>query len=87
MANVISNPADKLKIKKMMGEISNSYTRMEAERELIKETINALAEEYDLEKKQLRKMSRTYHKQNFSTVEAENEDFVFMYESILGVSE
>jgi len=29
MTNVISNPADKVKIKKMMGEISDSYTRIE----------------------------------------------------------
>ena len=33
MTNVISNPADKAKIKKMRGEISNSYTRIEAEQE------------------------------------------------------
>lgn len=33
MTNVISNPADKVKIKKMMGEISDSYTRIEAEQE------------------------------------------------------
>ena len=52
MTNVISNPADKVKIKKMMGEISDSYTRIEAERDLIKDTINALAEDYEIEKKQ-----------------------------------
>lgn len=80
----ISNPADKLKIKKMMGEISNSYTRIEAERDLIKDTIDALSKEYEMEKKQLRKMSRTFHKQNYSTVEAEQEEFTFLYESIMG---
>lgn len=84
---VISNPADKLKIKKMLGEISDSYTRISAERELIKETIEALAEDFEIEKKVLRKMAQVYHKQNFTTVEAENEDFVFTYESILGVEE
>jgi hypothetical protein len=87
MTNVISNPADKLKIKKMLGEISDSYTRISAERELIKDTIEALAEDFEIEKKVLRKMAQVYHKQNFSTVEAEQEDFVFMYESILGTEE
>lgn len=87
MSNVISNPADKLKIKKMMGEISDSYTRISAERDLVKETIAALAEDFELDKKVLRKMAQVYHKQNFTTVEAEQEDFVFTYESILGVEE
>lgn len=29
--NVISNPADQVKIKKMLSEISDSFTRIEAE--------------------------------------------------------
>lgn len=87
MSKVISNPADKLKIKKMLGEISDSYTRISAERELIKETIEALAEDFEIDKKVLRKMAQVYHKQNFTTVESEQEDFVFMYESILGTVE
>lgn len=85
MTNVISNPADKAKIKKMMSEISNSYTRIEAERDLIKDTIDTLFEDYEIEKKQLRKMSRTFHKQNYSTLEAEQEEFAFLYESIVGI--
>ena len=87
MSKVISNPADKLKIKKMLGEISDSYTRISAERELIKETIEALAEDFEIDKKVLRKMAQVYHKQNFTTVEAEQEEFVFTYESILGAEE
>lgn len=84
---IISNPADKLKIKKMLGEISDSYTRISAERELVKETLEALAEDFEIDKKVLRKMAQVYHKQNFTTVEAEQEDFVFTYESILGTAE
>ena len=34
---MLSNPADKVKIKKLMTEISNSYTRIAAEKDLIKE--------------------------------------------------
>lgn len=83
----ISNPADKLKIKKMMGEISNSYTRIEAERDLIKDTIDALSKEYEMEKKQLRKMSRIFHKQNYSKVEAEQEDFYIFILDLLWLLE
>jgi len=49
MSNVIiSNPADQAKIKTMLGEISNSFTRIAAERDLIKETIEALSEDFDI---------------------------------------
>ena len=82
----ISNPADQVKIKKMLSEISNSFTRIEAERDLIKETIEALSEDFDIEKKILRKMARIFHKQNYSAVEAEQEELALLYESVVGVN-
>jgi hypothetical protein len=80
----ISNPTDQIKIKKMLSEISDSFTRIEAERDLIKETIEALSEDFDIDKKILRKMARIYHKQNYSTVEAEQEELALLYESVVG---
>ena len=82
----ISNPADQVKIKKMLSEISDSFTRIEAERDLIKETIEALSDDFDIDKKILRKMARIYHKQNYSTVEAEQEELALLYESVVGVN-
>jgi len=82
---VISNPADQVKIKKMLSEISDSFTRIEAERDLIKETIEALSEDFAIDKKILRKMARIFHKQNYSTVEAEQEELSLLYESVVGI--
>lgn len=82
----ISNPTDQVKIKKMLSEISDSFTRIEAERDLIKETIEALSDDFDIDKKILRKMARIYHKQNYSTVEAEQEELALLYESVVGVN-
>ena len=82
----ISNPADQIKIKKMLSEISDSFTRIEAERDLIKETIEALSEDFDIDKKILRKMARIFHKQNYSTVEAEQEELALLYESVVGTT-
>ena len=80
---MISNPADQIKIKKMLSEISDSYTRISAERELVKETIESLAEDFDLDKKLLRKMAQIFHKQNYSEVESEQEELALLYESII----
>jgi len=83
----ISNPKDKETIKKMMDEISNSFTRIESERDLIKDTIGALAEEFEIDKKNLNKMAKAHHKQNYSTVTQEQEEFEFLFENIFGTPE
>jgi hypothetical protein len=86
MSNIIlpSSDSDKLRIKGCMEEISNSYTRMEAERSFIKEAIESLAEDVDIPKKYLSKMARIYHKQNLSEVAGEMEDVEALYEAVIG---
>lgn len=81
----ISNPKDQEKIRKMMMEISNSYTRISAERDLINETIHAVSEEFQLDKKLFRKMAQIFHKQNYTEVENEQEELSLLYESIVGL--
>lgn len=80
----ITNPKDQEKIRKMMTEISNSYTRISAERDLIKETIEALSEDFEIDKKILRKMAQIFHKQNYTQVENEQEELSLLYEAIVG---
>lgn len=79
----ISNPADRQKIKKMLGEVSNSMTRIEGERDLIKETIKEMSQEFNLSKRQLNRMAKVYHKQNFSREKEEHSEFEDLYTSIL----
>jgi hypothetical protein len=43
-----SNPKDLKKIDAALEEISNSKTRIEAERELIKEIVEGIAEDHDI---------------------------------------
>lgn len=79
----ISNPADRAKIKKMLGEISNSMTRVAAERDLIKETITEMSKEFNLSKRQLNRMAKVYHKQNFTREQEEHSEFEDLYTSIV----
>jgi uncharacterized FlaG/YvyC family protein len=81
--NQISSPADRVKIKKMLGEISNSMTRIAAERDLIRETIAELSKEFELPKKYLNRMAKVYHKQNFQIEQANHEEFEDLYVSIV----
>lgn len=77
-----SDPAARKKILGAMQEISNSLTRAEAEKDLIRDIVNDLSKEYELPKKILNKMARTYHKRNFSEEVATNDAFETLYEKI-----
>lgn len=79
----ISSPTDRAKIKKMLGEVSNSMTRIEAERDLIKETIKEMSQEFNLSKRHLNRMAKVYHKQNFTREQEEHSEFEDLYTSIV----
>ena len=84
MSNVIipTSDEDRKRIRGAMEEISNSYTRVEAERDFVKDAINELSEEVDIPKNILRKMARIFHKQNMADVVSEVEDIEALMESI-----
>jgi len=83
MSKFLSNPADKNVIKNALREISGSLTRIEAERDLIKETIANVAEKYEIPKKTFRRMAKVYHKQNYTQEQEEHQEFELLYENIL----
>jgi hypothetical protein len=73
---------DKEKILGCLQEISNSLTRVEAERDFIKEVLQRMQDEFELPKKLSRKLARTYHKRNFEEEVASQNDFVEIYENV-----
>jgi len=77
-----SSDADKQRMKGAMDEISNSYTRIEAEKDFIKEAIISLEDDVGIPKKYLSKMARIYHKNNVNEVVAEIEDIEALLETI-----
>jgi hypothetical protein len=84
MAGIPSNPADRKAIFDCMKEISNSMTRMEGEREFVREAIKEICDKQELSKKTFRRMAKVYHKQNFSKEVEEHEEFETMYEQLTG---
>ncbi len=80
----LSNPADRKAVHDALREISNSMTRIEAERDLIKETLNMLKDNYELPTKYTRKLAKIYHKQNFNEVKSEQADIEELYEKVTG---
>jgi hypothetical protein len=79
----MTSEVDKNKILGCLSEISNSFTRIEGEREQIKEIIDKLKEEHAIDKKIARKLAKTYHKRNFEEEVAQQNDFVDLWEKVV----
>lgn len=77
-----SDPKSRSDIKACMEELSASMSRIEGEREFIKEAINNVCEKYELNKRTFRKLAKTFHKQNFSKEVIEHKEYEEMYQQL-----
>lgn len=90
MSKVISeviiptNPEDLKKIKSVMKTISDSLTSIEGHRSLINEEIKAVAEEYSIPSRLIRKMAKTFHKQTINAEIQAMEEFEVLYDRVIG---
>ena len=84
MSNVVipSDDESKKRIRGALEEISNSMTRMGAERDLIKNILQDVEDDTQVPKKYIRKMATIFHKQNLNEVKAENDDVETLYEAV-----
>jgi Zn-dependent M32 family carboxypeptidase len=82
MSITISSPEDRKKIKQAVQEISNSFTRIEAERDLIKEIVKDVSDNHQIPRKIIAKIAKTFHRQNLTQEIADHEDFVDIYETV-----
>ena len=69
--------------RKAIMELNDSMTRVGAERELQKETINELNNKLDIDKKLIRRMAKAYFKANFKDEVQENTDFEEFYTTVM----
>ena len=83
MTNQISNPVDRKKIKDALQEISDSMTRIEAERDLIKDIVKDVSDNFQLPKKYVNKMARIFHKQNYQITQQEQDELESLYITIV----
>jgi hypothetical protein len=81
--NQISNPADQEKLLKVLRECSGAMTRMEGERDYIKESVTEICNQLQLPKKLVTRMVKVYHKQNYDEEVATHEQFETLYETIV----
>lgn len=81
--NQISNPADQKKLLDCLRECSASLTRMDGEKDYIRESIASISKDLQLPKKLVAKLVKVYHKQNYDEEVATHEQFETLYETIV----
>jgi len=74
--------AQLLTIKNKFTEISNSMTRQQGEKDLVKEILTDLKDQFELPPKLARKLAKAFHKRNLDEVRAEHEEFEETYETV-----
>ncbi len=78
-----SNPKDQEAILDAIKEADEALTKAEIQKDAVAAIVDEIHEKYEINKGIIRKMIRTYHKQNFNKVEQESEDFITAYETIV----
>lgn len=76
------NPEELKMIVDAITTINDSMTRVAAERDLVKDTVNKIHEETGFPKKLLRRIARTHYNRSFEMDLQENRDFESTYETI-----
>ena len=81
--NVLSNPQDRETLLKVIRECSGSMTRMEAEKDYVRESVKDVCKKLQLPKRLVQRMVKVYHKQNYDEEVAVHEQFETLYETVV----
>jgi hypothetical protein len=81
--NQISSEADRKKLFDAIKECSDSMTRIEGEKDFIKEATKKVCEDLKLPKRLVNRLVKVYHKQNYDEEVATHEQFEQLYETIV----
>lgn len=79
---MLTSPSDKEKMLNGIKELSNSMTRVDAEKDLQKDIIGNLSDELGIKKQYISKIAAVYHKQTFTQLQAEHEELENLYEEL-----
>ena len=82
----INTTEGRQKVKEALQLMSRCLTSIADERDVIKDIIKDLSDEFDLPKKIIRKMGKVFHAQSFSEEKASNEEFEALYEEVVNMS-
>jgi hypothetical protein len=81
-----SSENDKTAIRKVLKEVSDAMTRIDSERDFIKDAVTDLAKTYSIPKASLNKVVKIYHKRNIAEERAKVDEEFYIYDEIFRVT-
>jgi hypothetical protein len=73
----------KKELKEAVQQLNDSMTRVAAERDFQKESINNISDKTGVDKKIIRRMAKVYFKANYSEEQEENRNFEEFYDGVM----
>lgn len=83
----VITPDSRKKIQDALKEVSNSMTRVEAEKDFQKEVAERIQDECMVSKKDFNKLARIYHASTLAQEASKNEEFMQFAEAVLAPME
>lgn len=80
---VPSDPKERDKMKGMLVEMTHRLREIDSTREALKEIADEVTKTYGLQKKTVNKLARTMYKHDYADIQAENEHFEILYETLV----
>lgn len=77
------NEQQKKELKEAIHQMNDSLTRVAAERDYQKETINSISDKTGVDKKIIRRMAKVYFKSNYAEEQEENRQFEDFYDGVM----
>jgi len=74
---------DRKKMKTMLSEMTHCMQRADDEKESMKDIASEIFRQYAIPKKTINKLAKTMFKSNYADLQAENEDFELLYETLV----
>ncbi len=75
--------SQKKELKEAVQQLNDSMTRVAAERDYQKESINNISDKTGVDKKIIRRMAKVYFKANYSQEQEENRNFEEFYDGVM----
>jgi Spy/CpxP family protein refolding chaperone len=73
----------KKELKEAVQQLNDSMTRVAAERDYQKESVNNISDKTGVDKKIIRRMAKVYFKANYSQEQEENRNFEEFYDGVM----
>lgn len=82
-SNILNDPEERKKLKSALATVTHIFQLIDDHKESIKETVEGISQQYNLDKKLVRKLASTMYKRNYQTLQDENKHFEILYETLI----